>query len=62
MATKDDESTPRRPMTECEVLKWFFGSRFACDARPDRCAKCPAHVTAPSGQRCNEGSERQEEK
>ena len=61
MATKDDESTPRRPMTECEVLKWFFGkSRF--DARPDRCAKSPAHVTAPSGQRCNEGSERQEEK
>ena len=46
MATKDDESTPRRPMTECEVLKWFFGARFACDARPDRCAKCPAHVTA----------------
>ena len=62
MATKDDESTPRRPMTKCEVLKWFFGARFACDARPDRCAKCPAHVTAPSGQRCNEGSERQEEK
>lgn len=61
MATKDDESTPRSPMTECEVLAWFFGkSRF--DARPDRCAKCPAHVTAPSGQRCNEGSERQEEK
>ena len=61
MATKDDESTPRSPMTECEVLVWFFGkSRF--DARPDRCAKCPAHVTAPSGQRCNEGSERQEEK
>lgn len=40
MATKDDEPTPRRPMTKCEVLKWFFGkSRF--DAQPDRCAKCP---------------------
>ena len=25
MATKDDESTPRSPMTECEVLAWFFG-------------------------------------
>lgn len=33
-------------IAECEVLKWFFGSRFVCDARPDRCAKCPAHVTA----------------
>ena len=43
MATKDDESTPRSPMTKCEVLAWFFGkSRF--DARPDRCAKCPAHA------------------
>lgn len=49
MATKDDEPTSRRPMTKCEVLAWFFGkSRF--DARPDRCAECPAnapaHVTA----------------
>lgn len=42
MATKDDESTPRSPMTKCEVLAWFFGkSRF--DARPDRCAECPAN-------------------
>ena len=46
MASEDDEPTSRRPMTKCEVLKWFFGSRFACDARPDRCAKCQAHVTA----------------
>ena len=45
MATKDDEPTHSSPMTKCEVLAWFFGkSRF--DARPDRCAKCPAHVTA----------------
>jgi len=22
MATKDDESTPRRPMTKCELLAW----------------------------------------
>ena len=43
----DDEPAPRRPMTKCEVLAWFFGkSRFTTDARPDRCAKCPAHVTA----------------
>lgn len=47
MATKDDEPTPRRPMTKCEIFEWFFGkSRFTTDARPDRCAKCPAHVTA----------------
>lgn len=46
MARDDDEPTPRRPMTKCEVLRWFFGSRFICDARPDRCAECPAHVTA----------------
>ena len=45
MARDDDEPTPRRPMTKCEVLEWFFGkSRF--DARPEKCAKCPAHVTA----------------
>lgn len=59
MATKDDESTPRRPMTKCEVLKWFFGSRFTTDARPDRCAKCPAHVTAHAAERarrcCSDG-------
>lgn len=48
MASEDDEP---RPMTTCEVLKWFFGkSRF--DARPDRCAKCPAHVTAHVARRC----------
>lgn len=47
MARDDDEPTHRRPMTKCEVLKWFFGkSRFTTDARPDRCAECPAHVTA----------------
>lgn len=45
MATKDDEPTERRPMTKCEVLKWFFGkSRF--DAQPDRCAECPANAPA----------------
>lgn len=58
MATKDDEPTPRRPMTKCEVLAWFFGkSRF--DARPDRCAKCQAHVTAHAAERarrcCSDG-------
>ena len=45
MASEDDEPTPRRPMTKCEVLAWFFGkSRF--DARPDRCAECPANAPA----------------
>jgi len=60
MATKDDESTPRRPMTKCEVLAWFFGkSRFTTDARPNRCATCPAHVTAHAAEcarrRCSDG-------
>lgn len=47
MAREDDEPTPRRPMTKCEVLEWFFGSRFTCDARPERCAECPANTPAP---------------
>lgn len=61
MATKDDEPTPRSPMTQCEVLKWFFGkSRF--DAQPDRCTKCPAHVTAHAAERARRcGSDGEED-
>ena len=56
MAAKDDESTPRRPRTKCEVLAWFFGkSRF--DARPEKCAECPAHVTAHAARRCGSDGE-----
>ena len=59
MARDDDESTPRRPMTKCEVLAWFFGkSRF--DARPEKCAECPAHVTAHAAEcarRCGSDGE-----
>ena len=52
MARDDDESTPRRPMTKCEVLAWFFGkSRF--DARPDRCAKCPAQMRSSTQEEKN---------
>lgn len=61
MARDDDESTPRSPMTYCEVFEWFFGkSRFTTDARPDRCAKCPAHVTAHAAEcarRCGSDGE-----
>lgn len=60
MASEDDEPTHRRHMTKCEVLRWFFGSRFACDARPDRCAECianaPAHV-AECARRCGSDDE-----
>lgn len=60
MARDDDEPMTRRPMTKCEVLKWFFGSRFACDARPEKCAECPAHVTAHAAEcarRCGSDGE-----
>ena len=61
MASEDDEPTSRRPMSECEVLAWFFGkSRFTTDARPDRCAECPAHVTAHAAEwarRCGSDGE-----
>lgn len=40
-------------IAECEVLKWFFGSRFACDARPDRCAKCPAQMRSSTQEEKN---------
>ena len=59
MARDDDEPTPRRPMTKCEVLAWFFGkSRF--DARPDRCAECPANAPAHAAEcarRCGSDGE-----
>lgn len=52
MASEDDEPTPRRHMTTCEVLEWFFGkSRFARDARPDRCAECIADAAGPMAER-----------
>lgn len=60
MARKGDEPTPLRPMTKCEVLKWFFGSRFICDARPKKCAECiantPVHV-AEFARRCGSDGE-----
>ena len=60
MARDDDESTPCSPMTYCEVFEWFFGkSRFATDARPDRCAECPANAPAHAAERarrcCSDG-------
>jgi hypothetical protein len=40
-------------MTYCEMLEWFFGkSRFATDARPERCAECPAHAAAHAAEWC----------
>lgn len=43
MASEDDEPTPHRPMTDYEVIVWFFGkSRLDEAMRLARCARCVA--------------------